>query len=445
MKNDVSRSLFSYWNGLRGARSAPERSCIDPSAIRHILAHTFIIEVDAAASFPFRVAGTRVNALFGADQQLVKHAPLFTWPGGEPDREGAALPLLVCDDMSPVVAGIDATTRSGREVGLELLLLPLRHHGKTHSRVLGCLTPGAMPVWMGSTRSCRFSCARAGWSCLPKSAREAHPSGELAHRRGSTPGAVIPSSIRAGNRNLRWHFRLLAKNLLTSLGNDCACKGLPHRGSWVGCVRGWMSNALKIQPRGVERRRHQRVPLALLGRFMLENHNEYPCQTQNISPGGIALITPLKGKVGERIVIYLEHLAASKARSSAISNRASPSSCWHPGARSTRWPTSSPGLANRHELELPEDRRHDRVAPHQSGALMRLPSGEEMAVRVLDLSLSGAALSAEISPPVGMRVVIGETQARVVRHFNDGFGVEFVTPLGPSAFVPSVESQFASL
>ena len=162
MKNDVSRSLFSYWNGLRGARSAPERSCIHPSAIRHILAHTFIIEVDAAASFPFRVAGTRVNALFGADLKSVKYASLFTWPGGEPDREGAALPLLVCDDMSPVVAGIDATTRSGREVGLELLLLPLRHHGKTHSRVLGCLTPGAMPVWYGLDpvvslfmRSCR--------------------------------------------------------------------------------------------------------------------------------------------------------------------------------------------------------------------------------------------------------------------------------------------------
>ncbi len=162
MKNEVTRSLFAYWNGLRGARSAPDRSCIDPSAIRDILAHTFILEVDAEASFPFRLAGTRVCALFGADLRSMKYASLFTWPGGMPDREGAALPLLVCDDMSPLVAGIDATTRSGREVGLELLLLPLRHHGKTHSRVLGCLTPGAMPVWYGLDpveslfmRSCR--------------------------------------------------------------------------------------------------------------------------------------------------------------------------------------------------------------------------------------------------------------------------------------------------
>jgi hypothetical protein len=200
-----------------------------------------------------------------------------------------------------------------------------------------------------------------------------------------------------------------------------------------------MSNALKIQPRGVERRRHQRVPLALLGRFMLENHNEYPCQTQNISPGGIALITPLKGRVGERIVIYLEHLGRLEGKIVRHFEQGFAVQLLATRRKIDKVADQLTWLANRHELALPEDRRHERVAPHQSGALMRLPSGEEMAVRVLDLSLSGAALAAEVSPPVGMRVVIGETEARVVRHFNDGFGVEFVTPLGPSAFVPSVE------
>ena len=172
---------------------------------------------------------------------------------------------------------------------------------------------------------------------------------------------------------------------------------------------------------------------------MLENHNEYPCQTQNISPGGIALITPLKGKVGERIVIYLEHLGRLEGKIVRHFEQGFAVQLLASRRKIDKVADQLTWLANRHELELPEDRRHDRVAPHQSGALMRLPSGEEMAVRVLDLSLSGAALSAEISPPVGMRVVIGETEARVVRHFNDGFGVEFVTPLGPAAFTPSVE------
>ena len=32
---------------------------------------------------------------------------------------------------------------------LELLLLPLRHNGKTHARVLGCITSAAREPWFG--------------------------------------------------------------------------------------------------------------------------------------------------------------------------------------------------------------------------------------------------------------------------------------------------------
>ena len=49
---------------MRGARSAPERSEIDPAAIRGVLADTFILEVDISRRYPVRIAGTRTNALF---------------------------------------------------------------------------------------------------------------------------------------------------------------------------------------------------------------------------------------------------------------------------------------------------------------------------------------------------------------------------------------------
>ena len=34
-----------------------------------------------------------------------------------------------------------------------------------------------------------------------------------------------------------------------------------------------------------ERRRHQRVRVNLLGRYMMTDRNEYPCQVVNMSPG----------------------------------------------------------------------------------------------------------------------------------------------------------------
>jgi hypothetical protein len=55
----------------------------------------------------------------------------------------------VSDDSAAVVAGIEATSNQGHSLELELLLLPLRHHGKTHSRILGSLTPDDAPYWIG--------------------------------------------------------------------------------------------------------------------------------------------------------------------------------------------------------------------------------------------------------------------------------------------------------
>jgi hypothetical protein len=56
--------LYAYWNRLRGARSAPERNDVDPGAIRGVLADTFVLDFDASRGFPFRIAGSRANALF---------------------------------------------------------------------------------------------------------------------------------------------------------------------------------------------------------------------------------------------------------------------------------------------------------------------------------------------------------------------------------------------
>ena len=55
-------------------------------------------------------------------------------------------------------------------------------------------------------------------------------------------------------------------------------------------------------------REFSRVELTLFGRYMLENRQEYPCQVLNMSPGSAALITPVSGSVGERVIAYVDHL-----------------------------------------------------------------------------------------------------------------------------------------
>src|SRR5690606_15801481 len=62
------------------------------------------------------------------------------------------------------------------------------------------------------------------------------------------------------------------------------------------------SQASRASLRPQDRRRYQRVKVNLLGRFMLEDRLEYPCQTADMSPGSVSLVTPVTGRIGERVV-----------------------------------------------------------------------------------------------------------------------------------------------
>ena len=63
-----------------------------------------------------------------------------------------------------------------------------------------------------------------------------------------------------------------------------------------------------LLPLNEERRRFQRVRVNLLGRYMLSDRREFPCQVNNMSPGGMALIAPVIGTVGERVIAYVDHI-----------------------------------------------------------------------------------------------------------------------------------------
>ena len=57
-----------------------------------------------------------------------------------------------------------------------------------------------------------------------------------------------------------------------------------------------------------EHRRHRRVRMTIRGRYMLSDGREYDCRTVDISAGGVAILGVIKGKIGERVVVYLDQV-----------------------------------------------------------------------------------------------------------------------------------------
>lgn len=145
MRLPVTRDLHDYWDRLKGERAAPDRADIDPVAIRHILADTFIIEVDASRCFPLRLCGARINALWLAEQ---KGREFLSWWMTRRRNDMTDAIRQVVDRESPLVANVRGAG-SGEAAEFELLLLPLRCFGARRSRVLGSLAPILPPPWLG--------------------------------------------------------------------------------------------------------------------------------------------------------------------------------------------------------------------------------------------------------------------------------------------------------
>jgi c-di-GMP-binding flagellar brake protein YcgR len=188
------------------------------------------------------------------------------------------------------------------------------------------------------------------------------------------------------------------------------------------------------EPANVERRRHQRVKVRLTGRFMRSDRKEFDCVAIDMSPGGIALSSEAGVNPGERIIAYLNQVGRVEGKVArtfpggfAIQMQLTPT-------KRDKLADQLTWLANRNSLGLLEDRRHERIAPRDRYTTVRLANGREFAARLIDISMSGAAVIVDYKPPIGSPVVIGSTPSQVVRLLDNGIAVEFLRMIPPEQF-----------
>lgn len=176
-----------------------------------------------------------------------------------------------------------------------------------------------------------------------------------------------------------------------------------------------------------DRRRYARVDVNLLGRFMLEDRQEYPCQTVDMSPGDAVLIAPVTPRLGERVVAYLDHIGRIEGTSSRMFDGGFAMTISATLRKKDKLAAALAWLQKRAAGEVSDDRRHDRIEPRNPFSQVSLADGRQFRARVLDLSLSGAAIAFEIQPALGEQVMLGGLRGHIVRHFEEGVGVEFAS------------------
>ena len=105
-----------------------------------------MLAADFVEQLRFRLAGTRVCALFCREIKGEAFAPLWS----EQSRKSIdELTAIVTQEAAGAVAGLTGRTADGAEVNLEMLLLPLAHIGHARIRALGVLASINPPYWLG--------------------------------------------------------------------------------------------------------------------------------------------------------------------------------------------------------------------------------------------------------------------------------------------------------
>jgi hypothetical protein len=176
-----------------------------------------------------------------------------------------------------------------------------------------------------------------------------------------------------------------------------------------------------------ERRRFQRARLNLSGRYILADRQEYPCQVQNMSPGSAALVAPVSGTVGERVVAYIEHVGRLEGTITRVYRTGFAMTIGASSRKREKLATQLTWLANRHILDLPQHRGHERIMPRRPHTKMVLPNGTSVTCEIAELSQSGAAVLSATKPPLNALIRLGKSEGHVVRVSDDGFAVEFTS------------------
>jgi hypothetical protein len=122
---------------------------------------------------------------------------------------------------------------------------------------------------------------------------------ERAKRRSASNGSYAEASHAKGCVGKR--SRIIIFDSEEAMDVETSCEARPDA-------------ATTGQPTGAERRRYERLPLTLHGRYMLPDGSEFPCQTQDVSAIGIGIRGAPAGAIGERIVAYFEELGRVEGR-----------------------------------------------------------------------------------------------------------------------------------
>jgi hypothetical protein len=182
------------------------------------------------------------------------------------------------------------------------------------------------------------------------------------------------------------------------------------------------------------------VIVRLGGRYVLASRRgrggqarRLACRAVRISTTSMTLAVPVCGDLGERVVAHFDELGKLQGAITRVLDGGFIMSIVATDEQRAKLAARLSWLDKHRNMELRDGRRQKRIIPDNPHSTIILADGSILGCFVIDLSTSGAAVSAEFEPEIGLPLAIGRVVGRVVRRFPEGFAVKFIELQAPDA------------
>ena len=171
----------------------------------------------------------------------------------------------------------------------------------------------------------------------------------------------------------------------------------------------------------------------VMGRYALESRMRLPgvqifaCRLQSISPHQVVAAAPVPGRVGERVTVNFEPFGTIRGLIGRHVDDGFVMDIEGDDEDRRRLAGKIEWFKKRTFAGVGDKRQHRRFMPREPRSAIVLSCGNVLPCLVIDMSASGAAVSADHTPAIGEPLAIGRIVGRVVRMLEVGFAVQFTS------------------
>ena len=152
----------------------------------------------------------------------------------------------------------------------------------------------------------------------------------------------------------------------------------------------------------------------------------FACRVEHITPMEMMISVPVTGDIGDPVLVQVDRLGGVRGLVARRTRVGFVMSISATESERDKLRVKIDWFQKNRARKVVNKRTHDRFTPSNPHSTLIFGDGSTLRCFVVDMSCSGAAVSADIMPDAGTPLAVGKVVGRVVRHLPSGFAIRFV-------------------